>query len=633
MKAPIQILKDYWGYDSFKPLQEEIINSVIDGQDTVALLPTGGGKSLCFQLPALVMGGICIVVSPLVALMTDQVQQLKAKGIKALHLSGGLSSDEVGTLLDNAKYGNYAFLYLSPERLQQDRVQNAIREMDVCLIAVDEAHCISQWGNDFRPSYKNITLLREIHPLVPVIALTATATQHVLDDTITELRLELPNVFKESFYRSNLAYKTFREEDKIYRVEQLLTQHDAAAIIYVRSRRMTAEISDQLNSLGISSTNYHGGLSAATRKERLEAWMRGAIKCMVATNAFGMGIDNPGVRYVIHLQFPDSLESYFQEAGRAGRDGNYAEAILLYNDYDKQLIKKQFVDSLPSEKDLLMIYRKLMNYFQIPYGEGEFSSHSFNFAEFCTTYSLPSAITYNALTTMDRLGILELSKQFGRRSVMLFTVPSEVLLGYFEKDMRVSLIGKTILRVYGGIFETTTPVNLNLISKKTGQNTDEVVAAIKKMEADEVAQVQIYDTDAQITFLTPREDDRTIYRLAGDVKELNAKKVKQVQSVLDFVKNDRICKSKQLLSYFGEDVTAACGICSVCIAVSKPTGKSELKRISEEILKLLGGESLSSREISERLTFAESNIITVIKALLDSRQIGLNSKNQYFRIK
>jgi ATP-dependent DNA helicase RecQ len=342
-----------------------------------------------------------------------------------------------------------------------------------------------------------------------------------------------------------------------------------------------------------------------------------------------MGIDHPNVRYVIHMQLPESIESYFQEAGRAGRDGKFAEAILLYNDYDKILVKKQFIDSLPGKKVLKKVYRKLLNYFRIPYGEGEFSSHAFNFTEFCTTYTLPSAITYNAITTLDRLGVLQMSRQFGRKSTLRFTVPSKRLLSYFEEDMRVSLIGKTILRVYGGIFEMITPVNLDLIAGKTGQSTEAVVSALQKMEQDHVAEIQLFDTDAVITFLVPREDDKTINRMAIGVRELNDKKVKQVKAMLAYLANNFNCKSEQLLQYFGEAITERCGICSVCLKNEKRSGKKELEVISGQILALLKAGDLSSREISERLTFAEEDIIKVLKALLDAKRIGLNARNQY----
>ena len=466
MNTPLQILEKHWGFSSFKSRQEAIIDSVLNGQDTVALLPTGGGKSICFQIPALLNEGICIVVSPLIALISDQVKSLKNKGIKALALKGGLSFDELRTLLDNATHGNYKFLYLSPERLQQEMVQNYIKKMNVNTIAVDEAHCISQWGSDFRPAYKNITILRELHPLVPIIALTATATPKVLEHTIEELKLELPNIFKDSFVRKNIAYQVIEQDDKLYQIERLLKRNTGSAIVYVRSRKAAVEIHNQLNSLGFRSAFYHGGLSADNKDRKLEAWQNNSISIMVATNAFGMGIDHPNVRFVIHVQLPESLESYFQEAGRAGRDGARATAVLLHNAYDKILVRKQFIDSLATPVDLKKIYRSLVNYFRIAYGEGMFSEHSFSFTDFCTTYKLNTFVAYNALNTLDRLAIIQLSKEFGRKTTISFTVSSETLLSYFERDIVASVIGKTILRLYGGIFDSPTKVNLEFILQK-----------------------------------------------------------------------------------------------------------------------------------------------------------------------
>ena len=624
------IVAKFWGFTSFKPMQEEIIASVINGKDTVALLPTGGGKSICFQIPALAMEGICIVVSPLVALIGDQVNALKERGIKALKITGGISFEELNTLLDNALYGNYKFLYLSPERLQQEIVQNYIRQMNVNLIAVDEAHCISQWGNDFRPAYKNITILREIHPLVPIIALTATATPEVLEDTISELKMKLPAVFKNSFDRENLSYQVFKEDDKLYRTVQLLKKNSGSAIVYVRNRKGTTEISDQLNSLGISATFYHGGISSKEKSQKLQSWRSGAISTMVATNAFGMGIDHPNVRFVIHLQIPESLESYFQETGRAGRDGEMASAVLLYNGYDKILVKTQFVDSLPTTSDLKKIYRTLNNYFQIPYGEGEFTKHNFNFSEFCQAYSLNSQLTYNALTSLDRLGVLQLSQEFGRKSIVQFLVSSEALLDYFEKEVTASIIGKTILRIYGGIFEIPTAINLDLIAAKTGQTIETIAAILKKMERDQLAEITLQITDATLTFLVPREDDKTIHVISREVEALNRKKKAQVNSVLNYLENTKTCRSVQLLSYFGETILEKCGICSVCKQHPSNLSKKELQQIAENILALLEGEDLSSREISEKLTFAETDVLKAINLLLDAEKININPRNQYY---
>ncbi len=630
MNNPIQILEKYWGYSHFLPMQEELITSVLNGKDSIALLPTGGGKSVCFQIPALIQEGICIVISPLVALINDQVNALKKKGIKALAITGGVKFQDLNILLDNAIYGNYKFLYLSPERLKQELVQNAIRQMSVNLFAIDEAHCISQWGNDFRPAYKNINVLRTLHPLVPFIALTATATPEVLEDTISQLHLEDPSVFKSSFVRKNLSYQVIKEDDKLYRVEQLLKNNSGSAIIYVRSRKHTVEVSNQLNSLGISSNYYHGGITIEEKQIRLEEWLAGKKEVMVATNAFGMGIDNPKVRFVFHIQLPESLESYFQEAGRAGRDHNFSSAIILYNDYDKVLVKKQFIDSRPNTKEIKVLYRKLSNYFQISYGEGEFTNHSFSFTDFFKTYSLNTLLTYNGLTALDRLGVLQLSKQFGRKTILKFLLDSDKILKYFENDITLSVIGKTILRLYGGIFESPTAINLELISSKTGQNIEVIISSLKKMERDNVIELKLHHTDSSITFNIPREDDKTINVVSKALDALNQKKKGEVEAVINYIENSTVCKSLQLVNYFGETKAQPCGICSVCVPQQSTPSKKEMILISEKIQLLLEENEMTSRDISEKLTFTESKILIVLRLLQDATKIKINSKNQYY---
>tara|TARA_R110000787_G_scaffold86285_12_gene184144 strand:- start:22784 stop:24682 length:1899 start_codon:yes stop_codon:yes gene_type:complete len=630
LKNPIQILDNYWGHRQFLPKQEEIITTILNGRDTVALLPTGGGKSVCFQIPALAKEGICIVISPLVALMTDQVNSLKKKGIKALSIPGGISYQDLNALLDNAIYGNYKFLYLSPERLHQELVQNCIKQMNVNLFAIDEAHCISQWGNDFRPAYKNCNILRTLLPLVPMIALTASATPEVVADTVLQLKLEDPAIIKSSFVRKNLSYQVHYQEDKLYRMEQLLKKNNGSAIIYVRSRKNTVEISQQLNSLGITSSFFHGGISSEEKNTRLEDWLQGKKQVMVATNAFGMGIDNPNVRYVFHTQLPESMESYFQEAGRAGRDGNYSSAMILYNDYDKILIKKQFLDSRPTTNQLKIIYRSLSNYFQISYGEGEFSSNSFNYIEFCNHYKLNTLLTYNGLTALERLGIIQLSKQFGRKSILKFDISSEKLIKYLEQNPTISLIGKTILRMYGGIFESPTSVKIELIASKTGQSVVTVINALEKMEKENVLDLKLFHTDATITFIVPREDDKTINRVSRELEALNQKKESEVKSVLNYINDDTICKSLQLVRYFGEKGAENCGICSVCASQKSTPSKKEIQLISENILILLEENQLSSRLLSEKLTFTESKIVVVLRHLQDVGKIRINTKNEYF---
>jgi ATP-dependent DNA helicase RecQ len=628
MGSPQEILQQYWGHARFRPLQEEIIQSVLDKNDTVALLPTGGGKSICFQIPALVQEGICIVVSPLIALMNDQVNALTKMGIKSMALTGGISYNDLDRLLDNCIYGNYKFLYLSPERLQQELVQHRIEKMEVNLIAIDEAHCISQWGNDFRPAFKNIAILKSLKPNVPFIAVTATATPEVLTDTIQELQLDSPKVFQKSFYRENLSYQVWKEEDKYYRLEQLL-KSDEPSIIYTRNRKSTEEISKHLNLKGINCSYFHGGISADDKNKRLKNWLNETTPVIVATSAFGMGIDKANVRTVIHVDLPESLESYFQEAGRAGRDGNYSKAILLYNQADKGQVVRQFISTLPTRDFLKHIYKRLCNHFYIAYGEGEFTTHAFNFEKFCLQYELHTMKTYNAIQALDRLSIIKLSFEFGRKTEVQFLIPSKKVISYLETNMKISIIGKTILRIYTGIFEKETAIDLELISSKSGQSTRDIIDTLKQFEKDQIISLSLLTTDTTLTFIEPREDDRTINRIAKTVERLNTNKKDQVGSVLTFIENEKVCKSIQLLQYFGDFSDTPCGICSVCAKQQTSPSIKEVKLIAGEILVLLEQQTFNSREICERLTFAESKVIFVLHQLMDANKITLTLNNKY----
>ncbi len=629
MKHPINILEQFWGHTKFRPLQEDIINSVLEGHDTFALLPTGGGKSVCFQIPALIKEGICIVISPLVALMKDQVNALKDKNIKAIALTSGISYQDIDTLLDNCIYGNYKFLYLSPERLQQELVQDRIKQMNVNLIAVDEAHCISQWGNDFRPAYKNINNLRELLPSVNIIALTASATPEVVKDTIKELDFIDARLFKQSFARSNIAYMSFDTEDKYYRIENILNKNRASSIIYVRNRKLTVEISNYLESKGFSSTFYHGGISADKKTDHLHEWLSNEKQVMVATNAFGMGIDKPDVKTVIHFSLPESIENYFQEAGRAGRNSEKAYAIILKNKSDEQLLKGQFLQVLPSVDFVKKLYRKLSNYFQISYGEGEFTVHDFNFNDFCKTYQFNTLVAYNAFQILDRTSIISLSKQFNKRSSVQFIVSNEQVFNYLRTHKKFDIIIKSILRTYGGIFDQEISVKLNLIATKASTKSDTVVNILKQLEKDNIISLKLYQTDAQVTFLQPREDDKTINRIANIIEQQNDLKRKQINDVLTFVNTNHLCKSVQLLSYFGEINIQDCEVCSVCIHQKQGKNKTDIKKTIKRIVLLLKLKPLSSRQLSKELDLEEKIVTTALKIMIENNTVDITKINTY----
>ncbi|MBJ6368847.1 RecQ family ATP-dependent DNA helicase [Snuella sedimenti] len=629
MDHPINILERYWNHTAFRGPQEAIIEAAIEGEDVLVLLPTGGGKSLCFQIPALAKPGICIVISPLIALMKDQVQALNDKGIKGMALTSGLSLDRLDKLLDNCIYGNYKFLYISPERLQQELVQERIKQMPVNLIAVDEAHCISQWGNDFRPAYKNITLLRQLQPAVNVMALTASATPVVVNDIVKELDFINPKVFKQSFYRSNLAYMVFHEEDKLYRVETILKKYKNPSIIYVRNRKATLEVSAFLESKGVSATHYHGGLSNDNKEVNMQRWLSNKSQVMVATNAFGMGIDKPDVKTVIHLNLPESIESYFQEAGRAGRNGEKAFAVLLKNNSDQAMVENQFLKVLPTVDFVKQVYKKLCNYFQVPYGEGEYLTFDFDFNSFCKTYKFPGTLCYNALLLLDRNSVINLSKQFKNKVTVQFVIPNASLFNYLDTHKDLGIIVKSMLRMYGGIMDHETQVNVGRIAEKTSLNEVTLITGLQRLETDGIISLSLSHTDAQVTFIEPREDNKTINRIASVIEQQNKLKQKQVKAMLDYVENDLVCKSVQLLSYFGEENVAPCGICSVCIKTNKKSGSKHPINLKKHIIELLQNGDLSSRDIAKALNSTDEVVKDTLRLLLEHQIISITQTNTY----
>jgi ATP-dependent DNA helicase RecQ len=627
MKHPIEILEHYWKFSEFKPQQEAIIEAVLANEDCIVLLPTGGGKSICFQIPALLKEGICIVVSPLIALMQDQVNNLKEKGIKAMALTSGLNYDDIDRMLDNCIYGNYKFLYLSPERLQQDLVQERIKQMNVNLIAVDEAHCISQWGHDFRPAYRDIKLLRTLHPNVNIIGLTASATAKVVEDVITQLDCIAPQVFKTSFHRPNLAYLTLDCEDKYFKTVQILKKYAGSSIIYVRNRKATLEISRYLNNIGITSGYYHGGLSAKEKNTQFDLWSANENQVMVATNAFGMGIDKANVQTVIHHNLPESLESYYQEAGRAGRNNDKAYAVILRSTSDEMSSKNQYINGLPDIQFLKNVYKRLCNYFQISYGEGESTVHNFNFKLFCSTYNLPSILTYNALKILDRTSIISMEERFKNTAFIQIMIGNSALFNYIEKHPRQALILKVILRSHEGVFDHSTEIFTHTIAKKTNLSEDEVIKQLTALNKAEIIHFESSKTDAQISFIEPREDDKTIHRISKIVNQQHDLKKTQLQSVIDYVKNDGICKSKKLLSYFEESNSKQCGICSSCLE-SKNNSLFSVND-TQIILNLLKTEALSSNKLEVISTFNRGKLTSLLTNLLEKELIEITEQNTY----
>lgn len=625
---PKSILEQYWGFNTFKGSQKKIIDAILDERDVLALLPTGGGKSLCFQIPALAKEGICIVISPLIALIHNQLEALKEKGIKAIALTGGIPFDEVNNLLDNCLYGNYKFLYLSPERLQQEIVRDRIQQMNVNLIAIDEAHCISQWGHDFRPAYLKCSQLRKIIPEAPMIALTATATKTVANDIVENLNFINPLVIKDSFSRDNIAFSVKWKEDKRYRLKQLCTKTSKSSIVYVRTRRLAQDLANYLNQNDCSASFYHGGLSKKEKQVGLTQWLGNKVKTMVATNAFGMGIDKPDVELVIHYQIPDCLENYFQEAGRAGRNGEPAKAILLTNKMDEEQVKNQFLSILPDIPFIKLVYNKLNNYFQIPFGEGNDQQFQLNFNGFCETYKLNPLITYNAFRVLDQNSVFALSESFSKKTSLQFSTTKERLFSYLAKNRGLAPIVQTILRTYGGVFEFNTKINTFLVAKKAGVLETMVFKTMQQLHTDDIITYQEQNSDLELTFLVPREDDSTINIFAKKVKELNTNKIRNIENMLSYINNDKTCRSKQLLNYFGEKVAENCGKCDICSA--KKSGDPNLEAsINNEITAILKIRKTTSRQLIEALSYDENVILNSIRTMLEEGKIRVNTKNEY----
>lgn len=620
-------LKRYWGYDNFRPLQSEIISAVQHGFDTVALLPTGGGKSLCYQIPALTQEGICIVISPLIALMKDQVEQLHRRGIKAACLVSGMNSIEQSIVLNNSLYGGIKLLYVSPERLKNKTFIGHLRQMKVSLIAVDEAHCISQWGHDFRPTYLDIADIRKYHPHTPILALTATATPQVVEEIEHQLKMHSPQLFQQTFLRTNLTYKVYHETDKIGRLMRLLHRCTGSAIVYVRNRRRTQQVAESLNHNGIKATYYHAGLSAKERDTRQTQWMNGSQCVMVTTNAFGMGIDKANVRMVIHIDLPNSIESYFQEAGRAGRDGMSSQAILLYDEHDIEMLHHSHEESYPSLQQIRSIYNAICNYYQIPIGSGQDCSFDLDLEKICHAYQLKPTVTFAALQHLERIGLISIPTKGEINSQLHFLTDRETLYRFQVSHPRFSTLINALLRNYGGILTNSVNIYEKQLAKLCDSDTTTIENMLLHLNAMKIALYRRHSDKPQISFPSYRVDDNVIGDSDASYRQLKEGAKKRMDAMIAYV-NDRLhCRNTLLMNYFGEQHEIDCGNCDNCTRQQSNTD-TDSKQIQQKILALLQNNPQRLETILETITALypnedEETIADLIRQLLDARRIGM----------
>jgi ATP-dependent DNA helicase RecQ len=627
MTSPAQILQKYWGYSSFRDSQEDIIEAVLNKRDVVTILPTGGGKSLCYQVPGLILEGVCLVISPLISLMNDQTEQLRNNGIKALTIKSKATTDEIVSLFDNLKFGKYKFLYLSPERLQSDLVIQKIKEININLIAVDEAHCISEWGHDFRPSYRLIYKIRDVLPTINMIALTATATKKVVDDIIENLNLSKTSIFKKSFYRNNLAYQIIKNENKLGKLEQIFKKNPFPTIIYVNSRKKTEDISNFINAKGYLSTFYHGGMTNESKTIAFDSWMNEDRLIMVATNAFGMGIDKPNVKVVIHLDLPASIENYVQEAGRAGRNGEKSFSVVLQNENDINSFKKNTLETIPTINEIKNVHRKLYQYFQIALGELPEVSFDFNFLKFCQTYKLSHKKTTTIFQILKKNSIIEINSKFSQKSTVIFIISSKQLIRQTFNNKLTRKLIDFILRSHGGVFQKEVKINEFDIAKRMQINSLTVKELLNKLDHLNIIDYKEASSNEDFTFLTPREDDKTINRISRSIEKYLNQQQKKSKELIYFIRNNTTCRYIQLSRYFNEKKVSKCTLCDVCISDKKNSSN----RIEKDIKELFKDrKEISQDEIIFSLEHDEKAILIHLRNLLSKDKIGLTANNKFF---
>lgn len=625
-----KILKQYWGYDNFRGIQEDIIRSIGEGRDTLGLMPTGGGKSITFQVPALAQEGLCLVITPLIALMKDQVRNLRERGIKATAIYSGMTREEIVIALENCIFGNYKFLYVSPERLDTEIFQIKLRSMHVSLITVDESHCISQWGYDFRPAYLKIVDIRQLLPGVPVIALTATATPEVVSDIQQRLQFRQENVFRMSFERKNLAYVVRHTEDKESELLHILQHVDGSGIVYTRNRKKTKEISLFLNRNHITATFYHAGLNDETKDSRQKAWLKGEFRVMVATNAFGMGIDKPDVRVVIHADVPDSPEAYFQEAGRAGRDGMKAYAVLLFCARDKITLKQRVSDTFPEKSYIRKIYEDINFYYQMAMGDGRGCTFAFNIDEFCRNFKHFPVQTDSALKILTRAGYLEYTDEQDNASRIMFTITKEELYRIREQSEDTEKLIRILLRSYTGLFTDYAYISEDNLSTRSGLSKQQIYETLLSLSRQHILHYIPAKKTPYIIYTRERQETERVYLSKEVYEDRKESYVQRINAMIEYAESENRCRSRMLLRYFGEKNEHNCGQCDVCLQQHQSGLKSgEFESISQQLQALLKENPLSLQEIKDKMQVPENHLMKVVSYLVSEEII--RQENGYLK--
>ena len=625
-----KILKQYWGYDNFRGIQEDIIRSIGEGRDTLGLMPTGGGKSITFQVPALAQEGLCLVITPLIALMKDQVRNLRERGIKATAIYSGMTREEIVIALENCIFGNYKFLYVSPERLDTEIFQIKLRSMHVSLITVDESHCISQWGYDFRPAYLKIADIRQLLPGVPVIALTATATPEVVSDIQQRLQFRQENVFRMSFERKNLAYVVRHTEDKESELLHILQRVDGSGIVYTRNRKKTKEISLFLNRNHITATFYHAGLNDETKDSRQKAWLKGEFRVMVATNAFGMGIDKPDVRVVIHADVPDSPEAYFQEAGRAGRDGMKAYAVLLFCARDKITLKQRVSDTFPEKSYIRKIYEDINFYYQMAMGDGRGCTFAFNIDEFCRNFKHFPVQTDSALKILTRAGYLEYTDEQDNASRIMFTINKEELYRIREQSEDTEKLLRILLRSYTGLFTDYAYISEDNLSTRSGLSKQQIYETLLSLSRQHILHYIPAKKTPYIIYTRERQETERVYLSKEVYEDRKESYVQRINAMIEYAESENRCRSRMLLRYFGEKNEHNCGQCDVCLQQHQSGLKSgEFEAISQQLQALLKENPLSLQEIKDKMQVPENHLMKVVSYLVSEEII--RQENGYLK--